>query len=234
MTAVSSLVDMAASLAPQDVTTRLFLTQSVTIGRGTKRVRRILSSPMNKRVKRPCPSSTVPMNPHEFIISFMQARGGDSTVQSSLNVKDFFFEHSDEQVESYGTLAPAVRSKDMSALRKLHKAGMSMQSSNRFGESLIHMSCRLGCLDIASFFIKEAGVSVRVRDDFGRTPLHDACWTSEPNMELIDLILNECPELLLMADKRGHTPFQYTRKEHGALWLAFLRSREDLLCRITG
>lgn len=129
----------------------------------------------------------------------------------------------------------AIRYNDMDRLRQLLREGKSFNACNRFGESLIHMVCRRGNVEIAKFLIKEACVDVDVRDDFGRTPLHDACWTSKPNVAIMDLLLdNVSPELLLVEDVRGHTPFQYARKEHYEEWLNYLKEKEeDLQLRIT-
>ena len=39
----------------------------------------------------------------------------------------------------------------------------------------------------------EAESSVLITDDFGRTPLHDACWTSTPSFDTIRLLLDRYP-----------------------------------------
>jgi len=51
------------------------------------------------------------------------------------------------------------------------------------------------------------------------------CWRKEPDFELIDLILNEEPDLLLIADNRGHLPLDYARREHWGLWISYLAVR---------
>lgn len=81
-----------------------------------------------------------------------------------------------QQHSSYAEAALAARSEDLPALRKLHEEGNSLQCSNRFGESIIHIVCRRGRDDILTFLLSEAGVTLRLRDDLGRTPLHDAAW----------------------------------------------------------
>jgi len=72
----------------------------------------------------------------------------------------------------------AIRTKDVGKLRSLLQEGKSMDACNRFGESLIHMTCRRGDIDVVRFMTEEAGVQVNVRDDFGRLPLHDATVSS--------------------------------------------------------
>lgn len=122
----------------------------------------------------------------------------------------------------------AIRNSDMDKVQALFEAGMSLDASNQFGESLIHMACRRGNLSIVEFMIRQAKVQVDVRDDFGRTILHDACWTPSPNFDVMKLLLTVVPpEYLMTEDKRGHTPFDYARKEHLGAWLKFLQSREE-------
>ena len=91
------------------------------------------------------------------------------------------------------------------------------------------MACRRGFLNVVRFLIKEAKVSVRIRDDCGRTILHDAACTPEPNFRIIELILEECPDLLYMKDRRGYTPICYVRKSHWAAWNKFLKERAHLI-----
>merc|ERR1739844_436499 len=98
------------------------------------------------------------------------------------------------------------------------------------GESLLHTSCRRGFTDIVRFFINEAGVSPRVRDDMGRTPMHDACWSSSaPNHEIMRILITSAPELLLSKDKRGHSPFDYARREYWPQWVQFLNEHRQLI-----
>ena len=73
----------------------------------------------------------------------------------------------------------------------------------------------------------DAGSSVQVSDDYGRTPLHDACWTPNPNFETISLLLEKDPWLLSITDCRGSTPLGYVRKAHWAVWNGFLGAIVD-------
>jgi len=93
----------------------------------------------------------------------------------------------------------------------------------------MHMACRRGYIDVVRFLVLEANVSLFVRDDYGRTPMHDACWSTTPNYELMEFLIEMAPDLLLMSDVRGHTPFSYVRKEHWKSWLPFLKQRQDQL-----
>ena len=147
-----------------------------------------------------------------------------------------FARPSKEAIEAYDlTVVQAIRDNDLGRLRAMLREGKSFDACNRFGESLIHMVCRRGNIEMANFLIQEARVDVDVRDDFGRTPIHDACWTSKPNIAMMDLLINNVPpDMLLTEDVRGHTPFDYARKEHYDEWTQYLRSKEeDIQLRIT-
>lgn len=73
----------------------------------------------------------------------------------------------------------------------------------------------------------EAGSSVQVTDDYGRTPLHDACWTSSTDFDTIKLLLDQDPWLLSIMDCRGSTPLGYVRKASWAVWIGFLNAVAD-------
>lgn len=82
------------------------------------------------------------------------------------------------------------------------------------------------------FMIERVGSRVDViRDDYHRTPLHDAFWTSEANPTVIDYLLRQpnVAEMLLLKDKRGFTPLDYARREDRTRWIQFLRERKHLL-----
>ena len=165
--------------------------------------------------------------------SYLLQRFGATSFVPSLSMKNFFIEHTEEQIKAYDMqVIQAIRTQDIEQLRQMHKSGRQLQCANKFGESLVHMACRRGFVDVVRFLVDEAGVSVRVRDDYGRTVLHDACWTSEPNEELVEYLIRQCPELLLMSDKRGNAPFEYARREHWGRWVKFLVQKEEIFGHI--
>mmetsp|Transcript_265 Transcript_265/g.417 ORF Transcript_265/g.417 Transcript_265/m.417 type:complete len:235 (-) Transcript_265:78-782(-) len=167
---------------------------------------------------------------HPFYIlrSMLDKKNVSYEIRNSLLSPDFFIENTNEHIASYKyDIINAIRSRDIQTLREMVKNGRSMHACNQFGESIIHMACRRGFTDVVKFLLVEAGVSLRVIDDFGRTPLHDACWVPRPSFDLVDMLLNHEPELLLMSDKRGHTPLDYVRKEHWKDWREYLLQRFD-------
>lgn len=122
----------------------------------------------------------------------------------------------------------AVRSSDLETLRMLRDEGKSLNACNRSGESLVHIACRRGNTEVVRFMVEEAKVNVNVRDDYGRTILHDAAWTSTPNFDVMDILLRAMkPEMLLAEDARGHTPFDYARRDHWPEWVEYLSVRRD-------
>ena len=135
----------------------------------------------------------------------------------------------EEEQANYDTeLVSTVRENDLSGVKALHiNQGRSLSCCNRFGESLLHMACRRGFESIVLYLIQTANVSVRITDDCGRTPLHDALWHKECQYVILDLLVRTDPVLLLTCDKRGHSPFAYARREHWANWRQFLWDRRE-------
>uniref|UniRef100_A0A7S3L6S8 Uncharacterized protein n=1 Tax=Amphora coffeiformis TaxID=265554 RepID=A0A7S3L6S8_9STRA len=169
--------------------------------------------------------SSVPadFHPHQVLLKMMSKKGFEATSRSFSELDEFFHKPSQDEIDSYGfEVLRAVRDADIDFLRQYHSDGKSLNICNRFGESLLHLACRKQKLSVVDFLLNEASVPAEVCDDQGRTILHDACWTSEPNFDVVDLILAKCPDLLLVKDKRGHTPLFYARREHWGKWLRHL------------
>lgn len=146
----------------------------------------------------------------------------------SLSLPNHFLLPTPEQISSYKSdVLSAIRSRDVDKLRSLANSGSVMQSCNQFGECPLHLACRRGFTEVVSFLLHEANVTPKVRDDTGRTPLHDACWTVRPEFEIVDMLLERAggTEMMLMEDRRGHTPLDYVRREHWKEWRQYLRGR---------
>jgi Ankyrin repeat len=199
-----------------------------------KRIRTILSS-LPQRLQASDDENdtqTGETSPREYLMEILKSKGSVVTISSSLEVEGFFAAPTKEEISAYGhDVLTAVRTRDIEKLREYHQNGRPLKSSNKFGESLLHLACRRGFFDVATFLVKEAGVTVRVIDDYGRTPMHDVCWTCEPNFELFELIMTACTDLLFMKDRRGHTPLEYVRREHWGAYVRFLGERQELFCR---
>ena len=114
------------------------------------------------------------VKPEEFLKTIIEESG---LSHESLNADPkSFLSIEKQQHPSYPIAALAARNEDVDLLRKLHVEGHKLQCSNKFGESIIHIICRRRRDDILDFLVSEVGVSLRVRDDLGRTPFHDAAW----------------------------------------------------------
>lgn len=133
------------------------------------------------------------------------------------------------QISSYGiAFTNAVRSANHQKVKHfLFTHHLNPNACNKFGESVVHVVCRRGNHSILALLL-EAGCSVQICDDFGRTPLHDACWTSQPNFELISMLLDKDPWLLSLKDQRGTTPLGYVKYDsHCRLWIEYLKEVAD-------
>jgi len=166
------------------------------------------------------------IKPEAFLRQILRSASLDHKTVSFLAIKDFFCEANEEGIAAYTIeVTKAVREQDIDKLRAHLESGKTLQCANRFGESIVHIACRRGSTKILEFLLNEAKVDCRVVCDYGRTSLHDACWTSKPNFVLVGLLLDRCPDLLYVTDKRGFTPLDYVRAgEHGA-WCKFLAER---------
>lgn len=166
-------------------------------------------------------------DPQQTLMSLAKERGFTTESHSYQQVEEAFETMpKDLSAWNFEVLA-AVRNGDVEQLRAYHNEGRNLKCSNQFGETLMHLACRKTFIPVVEFLVHEVGMPVNIHDDTGRTPLHDAFWTPEPNEELIDLMLSECPDMLFVQDKRGHCPLQYSRKSHWDTWNNYLQKRMD-------
>ena len=140
-----------------------------------------------------------------------------------------FIEPTPKMIEAYPETSRAVRDLDLTKLKELHKAGVPMLCCNKFGDSLVSIAARRGATNIVKFLVDEVKTTVFLRDDTQRTVLHDALWTAEPNFDVVETLLKVAPELCLLKDKRGATPFDYIRPDHTKQWMDWLDKHRSLL-----
>jgi len=151
------------------------------------------------------------------------------------SVDDGFRYHvpTEEQLAGYTTdVVSAARNNNLDELKRIYdlRQNHDQETQNscridgisQFGETLLHLACRRGYSDMVTFLVETCDVPTRVVDDFGRNPVHDACWNPVPQLEICQTLIGQDPVLFLQADKRGFTPFEYARPQHWIQWKKFL------------
>lgn len=78
----------------------------------------------------------------------------------------------------------------MSCLSSLPRVFVSQDASNKFGESVVHVACRRGNLDVLRFLVDNGG-DLTACDDLGRFPLHEVCWAAQPRFDIVRVFLEE-------------------------------------------
>lgn len=190
-------------------------------------------------------------NPIEYVKSTLQKNGLNIDQASSPSFLNYI-EPTQQMIDSFKVeIATAVRQNDIEQLRKLLLCNNNTKNDNdenevksssndtakpklyhccnKFGESLIHMACRRGHMEMVRFLIDELKAPLLVKDDFGRTPLHDTFWTPQPHYELVKYIISKKPELLCVPDVRGHLPLNYAPKRHWNDWNTFFQKHHMML-----
>eukprot|EP00339_Tiarina_fusa_P009641 CAMPEP_0117059692 /NCGR_PEP_ID=MMETSP0472-20121206/41488_1 /TAXON_ID=693140 ORGANISM="Tiarina fusus, Strain LIS" /NCGR_SAMPLE_ID=MMETSP0472 /ASSEMBLY_ACC=CAM_ASM_000603 /LENGTH=445 /DNA_ID=CAMNT_0004777547 /DNA_START=63 /DNA_END=1397 /DNA_ORIENTATION=+ len=177
--------------------------------RGSNSSKEQKSSPEKKEKKKP-------VKPEDHLRALLKAK--DLDLDKFSVDKETFLPNTKAQTEDYPEAAQAARDENLEVLERLHTQGKNLQSANVYGESIIHIVCRRGNYDMYEFLSEKAKVSIRVRDDIGRTPLHDAAWTDKPNFELVEKIIRQEPDLLFARDNRRSSPLAYVPPNRWPLW----------------
>jgi hypothetical protein len=165
------------------------------------------------------------ISPQSYLDDMIAARGYSTEKFKTLQTA-YYNKPTALQQASYDVyLIDLVKKNGVETLRNIFKSGVSPNPCNTFGESLLHMICRRGDVDLLKVLL-ECGTNLQVADDYGRTPLHDACWAAKPAFAVVDLILERDPRLLYMSDCRGALPLSYVRKEHWCEWVPYLEARK--------
>jgi hypothetical protein len=154
---------------------------------------------------------TVPNYSEEFLADLMLEMGAENFAAYDRNISD------------------AARTGDLDAVREHVNSGKTLQCCNKFQESAMHLVCRRGNTELLRYMLEEADVSPCIRDDIGRTPLHELAWMNIPNFEMAKLIIVPFPELLYIKDSRGYTPLSYVGRKNWEKWCEFLEANRDIL-----
>ena len=168
----------------------------------------------------------LPISPQAYLDAMIRKRGYLTRRYKTLKT-GYYNKPSELQKASYHIhLIGLARSEDAEGFQAVMQAGISPNPCNQHGESLIHTICRKGSHNLLKIML-ESGSSVQVSDDYGRTPLHDACWASKPSFEIVKMILQRDIRLLHMTDARDAVPLSYVHKEDWKAWIEFLDSCKD-------
>ena len=176
------------------------------------------------------------IHPSEYARAAFKANGFGDPAAIAKDSEARFLPPTAAMLEAYNTsIVQEVRNNNLEGVKELYNDGIfqyGVNACNRFGESILHISCRRGHLEMVKFLVDEAGLNcAQIRDDYNRTPLHDAFWTSSASPDVIDYLLEQpyVTELLVAKDKRGFTPLDYSRGEDRGKWLRFLWERRHRL-----
>ncbi len=168
-------------------------------------------------------------HPEDFLHDILRERGY-STEMAAMKETTFHRPPEPDQVAAYDkAILSAVLDEDEGTLERMRVAGRRMDACNRFGDSVLHMACRRGRAAALRFLLRATGpAGVMLSDDFGRTVLHDACWTATPRFDVASAVLDADTRLLRTLDSRGSSPLQYVPQDQWPLWCAFFESRKEI------
>lgn len=185
-----------------------------------------IDGPMSKSVQiDECPNWSDASTPEKFFRRLLSSRGytsepypHESSISSSVNPRNL----ADYSLD----ILSAVRNSDILSLRRHRSERRSFSACNKFGESIVHLACRRSSFEAVEFILNNVE-ELCIRDDYGRNPLHDACWRTYPDFRIVSLILDRNADLIRMQDIRGSTPLDYVRKDHHSLWCEFLYRNKE-------
>ena len=180
-----------------------------------------------KRKKKKKKDSSCDESPHMYLCAILESRGYSVEDFNALET-GYHNTPTPLQEASYGgRIIDVVRKGDSEELRQLMSTGLSANACNQHGESLIHMASRRGqaaCLNV----LVEYGATLEIVDDYGRTPLHEAAWSAEPNFEVVEIIMQKDIRMFNMLDGRNQTPLSYVRRDVWKPWRKFLKSKVEI------
>lgn len=170
--------------------------------------------------------ATAAIPPDKFLYRILSSRGYSTEAIEAMSFPKCQ-RPTMKQISDYDSeLVGAVRLSDLTKLKALSEGGKCMTACNKFGESIVHMACRRADFDIVDYLLNIID-EVWVVDDFGRTPLHDACWRPEPRFDIVTCLLDRDLNLIRSTDVRGANPLNYVREEHWVQWCAYLFHQKD-------
>lgn len=167
------------------------------------------------------------MSPQGFFDLTIRSRGY-STNRYKTMLTGYYCKPTPLQIASYDLyVSNLIRTGDKKKFREVINSGISPNPCNEYGESLLHLVCRRGDAELLQIML-DAGATLQMADDMGRTPLHDCCWRAEPCFEMVEMILNHDSRMFHMTDSRGALPLSYVKNtEHWGEWRDFINAKKD-------
>lgn len=101
-----------------------------------------------------------------------------------------------------------------------------MAACSKHGESIMHRACRYSEPEVVQFLLANGCTSTMI-DAYGKSPLCDACWRVKPNFKVVSILLDSCPELVLLCDQHGAFPLEYCNVDHWHDWCLFFYNQRD-------
>lgn len=117
--------------------------------------------------------------PQSYLDAMLQSRGYSITRYHVLHSGYHNKTTPLQQISYHVHVIDLVKTNQVKKLQSLFTSGLSTNPANAHGEGLINLVCRLGAIDVLKAMVA-AGCDVQVSDDYGRTPMHDACWATTP------------------------------------------------------
>lgn len=173
------------------------------------------------------------VSPQEFLDKMLRERGYSTDKYNTL-LTAYRNKPTSHQQASYGMkMSEITKQGEVDAMRQMLAGGLSANPANAYGESILHLVCRRGNIELLQV-LQQHGCNFEICDDYGRTPLHDACWSPRPAFACVELLLQHADaRLFYMMDRRGALPLSYVHKDHYPAWIAFIDQIKDVHWPVT-
>ena len=170
----------------------------------------------------------IDISPQMFLDNLLRSRGYSTARFPSLQTAYSNPPTELQQVSHTEYMVSAVRANALSSIRAVLKAGLSPNPCNTRGESILHLTARSSPDASLLKLLLEYGATVQCVDDFGRSPLHDACWRTTPCFDIVSIILEHDARLMHVVDSRSATPLSYVPRSQWSAWCDYLEQVQDI------
>jgi len=171
------------------------------------------------------------VKPRDHFLKILRNENAVAPMVKYDQLDDFLLPVTDQDKAAFDmALVGAVRDQDLVKVKELQAQGHPLQARSHTGESLLNVCARRGTPEMLRYMLRQEGVSARTCCDYGRTPLHDAAWSADAkSLEMMKILIQECPDMLLILDKRGYMPLDYIPKERWPHCCSFLDKHKDMI-----